>query len=266
MAGARVACLGPQGSFSSRAASELVSGARLVLTDGFLQAFELLLAGNVDYAVIPVENSIQGGVLKNLDLLANTAGVLAIKKRALPIDHRLVTRGKVDFSEIERVYSHEQALAQCSRFLDEKIPNAQRVCTLSTAESLKLLDGHSAGIVGSHIQGEGLVLSKENIANERDNFTEFLLLARRGALPKASEKIFFCASLIGGAGVLFRFLEIFARRNISLTRIESRPIPEKIGCYRFFIECEGDIGRADVRAALDEAERASAEFKLLGAY
>lgn len=264
--GGTVACLGPAGSFSERAAGELCRGARILLTGGCSETFEKLISGEADFAVIPVENSIQGGVLQNLDYLARTQGVLATRECVLSIDHRLVTKGKIDARRVERIYSHEQALAQCSLFLDQFFPRARRVCTASTAECLTLLDDRSAGIVGAHVKGEGLFFSTENIANERDNFTRFLRFERRSDPPEEGSKIFFCAALADGAGELFRFLGIFARKNVNLTRIESRPIPERVGCYRFFIECAGNIGETEVSSALEEAKIACAEFKLLGAY
>jgi prephenate dehydratase len=226
---------------------------------------ERISSGDAEVGVLPVENSIQGGVLQVMDLL-NRFEVFGIREIILPIDHRLVTKGNVPYEQINCVYSHEQAIGQCSEFLDQNFPHARRMFTQSTAESLKLLDEHSAGIVGSHVKGDGLVFSKENIANEKRNFTRFMLLKRGGELPEHSEKVFFCAVCAHRPGSLVGLLSVFAKYGLNLTRIESRPIRDVFGEYRFYIEFTGDIGSVDVCAALDETRLQCLQFRLLGAY
>ena len=174
----RAACLGPAGSYSELAAHTLCPQAHILFFPTFPAVFDALEEGRSDAAVIPIENSIHGGVLQNLDLLEVRAAV-AVAEVRLRIDHRLATRQGVRFSEITRVYSHEQAIGQCARFLDEYLPHAERIFTDSTAKSLALLDEHSAGIVGAHTRAEGVCLSPENIADEKNNFTQFFLLRRR---------------------------------------------------------------------------------------
>lgn len=262
----RVGCLGPEGSYSEIAAKRMRADYGIVLYADFSAVVEGLLRGETDFAVLPIENSIQGGVLKNLDLLAES-DVFEIEECVLSIDHRLAMLEGVRLSDIERVYSHEQAIGQCSRFLHDQLPKARCIFTSSTAESLSRLDARSAGIVGSHVRREGIVLSEDNIADEKKNYTRFMLLEkRRVELPAFSTMVFFCAVTEHKPGALVELLQIFARYGLNLTRIESRPIKDSFGEYRFFIEFAGDIGDKIVLEALAEAKRICLQFRVLGAY
>lgn len=263
----KISCLGPKGSYSELAAERFGGGdAEIVLCRNFAETIRKLESGETDYAAIPIENSIQGGVLQNLDLLERS-DVFAEEELVLPIDHRLALKKGVSLAQIIRVYSHEQAIGQCAEFLRAKLPNAQCVHTSSTAESLSKLDENSAGIVGAHVRAEGVVLSAENIADEKKNFTRFLRLTRATERTELSSRmIFLCAVLKHEPGALFRFLHIFAEGGVNLTRIESRPIKDVFGEYRFFIEFEGDISDGKVKRLLQTAEADCAQFRILGAY
>ncbi len=266
MNGCVTACLGPAGSYSELAAQTLCPGNRIELLSTFPAVFDALEGGRADSAVIPIENSIQGGVLQNLDLL-ETRDACAVAQVRLRIDHRLAVKEGVRPEEITRVYSHEQAIGQCVRFLDSRLPQAERIFTQSTAKSLSLLDEHSAGIVGAHIRAPGVTLSAENIADEKNNFTQFFLLRRRAeGFPVHGKTVFFSAVCEHRPGSLLRLLECFSARGINLTRIESRPIPSVPGEYRFFIGIDGDIASASVREALHIAQANCRTFRILGVY
>lgn len=263
----RIACLGPDGSFSELAAESFCPGAEILLTRTFAEAADKLLSGEVDAAALPIENSTQGGVRQNLDILERFSDFYAVKEIVLPVDHRLVTREGVPLSAVERVYSHEQAIGQCLSYLRRALPDAEYVFTDSTAAGLSMLDDRSAGIVGSHVKKQGYVLSSENIADEKSNRTHFLLV-RRGKehLPEHSEKAFVCVSLSHRPGTLLKFLQTIESFGLNLTKIESRPIPSSPGEYRFFIEFEGDIADKTVQYALNTLENSCRSFRVLGVY
>lgn len=263
----KIACLGPEGSFSEQAAKLLCPEAEVVLLRSFPEAAEKLLSGEADAAALPIENSTQGGVRQNLDILERCSDFYAVKELVLPIDHRFVTQEGVPLSAVERVYSHEQAIGQCLSFLRKNFPNAEYIPTQSTVACLSLLDSRSAGIVGAHVRKEGFVLSEENIADEKRNRTHFLLV-RRGKqfLPAHSAKVFVCASLTHRPGSLLRFLQTIESFGLNLTKIESRPIPAAPGEYSFFIEFEGDTADKTVIYALETLEANSRRFRMLGAY
>ena len=261
-----VACLGPAGSYSELAARRLCPDKEVMLCSNFPAVFAAVTGGAADAGVIPIENSIQGGVLQNLDLL-ETQDVYAVQQTVIRIDHRLAVLEGVQLSEIRRVYSHEQAIGQCSEFLNAYLPQAECIFTDSTAKSLSLLDGHSAGIVGSHVSKAGVVLSEENIANEKNNFTQFFRIRRRAeGLPDRGHTVFFVGVCEHRPGSLLNMLRGFSERGINLTRIESRPIRNVLGEYRFFIEIDGDVTQPHVREAIESARSHCRTFRILGVY
>lgn len=263
---ARASCLGPAGSYSELAAKRfLEGGGEAVLCRSFSEVISLCERGEVDFAVIPIENTIQGGVLQNLDLLEK-ADVFAVEELVLGIDHRLATLAGVTIEDITRVYSHEQAIGQCTAFLRERLPAAQCIFTSSTAESLSKLDAHSAGIVGSHVFAEGVELSAENIADEKKNYTHFFKLVKRGNELMQGKRLYFCAVCKHEPGSLVHLLGIFAGYGKNMTRIESRPIKNVPGEYRFFIELEGDGRDPVVREMLKKARDYCLQFRILGNY
>ena len=263
----RIGCLGPAGSYSEAAVKKMCPESEAVLCRSFSESVALLCGGEVSAVVLPIENTIQGGVRQNLDLLQSAEELYAVAEYLLPIDHRLARKAGVKDGEISRVFSHEQALAQCSEYLRQHFPNADLVSTLSTAESLSLLDGHSAGIVGSHVRADGIILSEENISDEKRNFTHFLLVKRgKENIPEHTSKIFVCAVLAHRSGSLCEFLRTVASFGLNLTKIESRPIKDIPGEYRFFIEFEGDYASGKIQSALHQAEKDCRSLRLLGAY
>ena len=258
-------CLGPEGSYSELAVRAF-SG-EPVLCRSFAAAVEQLVKGQVESCVLPIENSIQGSVRQNLDLISRTQGIYAVRKCKLNIDHRLALLKGVAPEDVKKIYSHEQAIAQSAEYLHKNFPAAEIEYTASTAQSLSMLGEHSAGIVGAHIVREGVVLSPQNIADEKRNLTEFLLLKRdRESLPAHSERVFVCVTLSHRPGSLLRFLQTIDGFGLNLTKIESRPVRNSPGEYRFFIEFEGDIGTPVVEYAIGALEERSISFRLIGAY
>lgn len=262
----KVSCLGPEGSYSQLAAETLCKGYEIVFCSSFGESVAKLMSGETDYAVLPVENSINGGIVPVLDLLAEP-DMFGDEEYMLPIDHRLAVKEGVKYEDIDVICSHEQALGQCTEYLRKNFPKAVLLTTASTAESLKRLDGHTAGIVGSHVRTEGLVLSEENIADIKQNFTRFLRVRRGGpSLEKRSAMVFLCAVCAHKPGSLLGLLKIFQRYSLNLTRIESRPLKDTYGQYRFFIEFAGDISSERVRSALKDASFYCDQYRLIGAY
>ena len=265
----KVSCLGPKESYSALAAEKLCKGAEKLYCSSFAATLNMLLDGSADAAVLPVENCIMGSVVQNLDLISQAKNIMGVGEYLLPVDHRLVTRGNIPYSQITRVCSHIQGLSQCSEFLAKNLPNAQLVYTSSTAESLSLLDEHTAGIVGAHVKGcsDKLVLSDENVADAKSNFTRFLLFQRGNTPPPHSEYVYFSVVCKQETtGDLYRLFEIFNRRVLNITRVESRPVRDVFGDYRYFVEFAGDIGTQNVQDALKEIQTGSTDYKLLGAY
>lgn len=264
----RVGYLGPIGSYSYGAAKDFFPDALYLAYESFPLVMNSLICGETDYIVLPIENSLNGGVLQNLDLLKNTENIVAVKEAIVAIDHRLVYLKEAEKSGIEVIYSHEQALQQCEKYLTKNFPNARLVSCASTAASLDLVKNkNEACIVGVHLKREGFTFSTENIADEPNNFTHFLLVMR-GGIPNGfqSKKIFFTFTCPNVSGALVNILNKLRDYGINMTKIESRPIKNKPDEYSFFLEIEGDYSSERIKLALKDIKKLSSAFKLLGCY
>ena len=281
----KIAFLGPEGSYSHLAAqsflkTEAPKGERKVNDwdecipfRNFAEVFSAVENGRVDSAVVPIENSLQGGVLQNLDLLQSYDDLYAVKEIVVRVDHRLIYKQGTKLSEIGRVYSHRQALDQCAEYLSKQLPFASLRETESTgfgvSRALEDPTGKSAAIAGAHTEGLrcGFVMSEESIADEKNNYTHFLLIKKgEQALPTKSSRVFFSTVCPHRPGSLLELLQIISNYGINMTKIESRPVKNKVGDYRFFIEADCSIGEKDVQDMLATIKENTLECKLLGAY
>ena len=264
----RVSYLGPNGSYSSLAAAALAPDAEGFPCGSFYAAVAALADGEVSCAVLPVENTLQGAVTQNLDLLYAAQDLYAVREYLLKIEHRLIAAEGTDLADIRRIYSHEQAILQCGRFIAQYLPHAQIVYTDSTMQSVsRIREKGDAGIVGSHVRAEGMHFIGENIADEQKNFTHFLLVEKgKDRLPLHSAHIYFAATCPHEPGALLKMLQILSVYDLNMTKIESRPIKNSPGEYCFFVEFSGDIADKNVRAALDRLEEYTKNFRLLGCY
>jgi len=280
----KIAFLGPEGSYSHLAAKAFLkteSAGQKAANDwdecipfrNFSEVLDAVKNGRVHAAAVPIENSLQGGVSQNLDLLQSTEDLYAVKEYVLSIEHRLIYKEGMKLSEIGRIYSHRQALDQCTGFIDREMPFASLRETESTAFGLtKAMEddsGKSAAIAGAHAVHlrAGFVMGEESISDEKNNFTHFLLIKKgEESLPKKSERVFFSAVCPHKKGSLLALLQLIADCNINMTKIESRPVKNRPGEFRFFIEADCDIGSAEVREMLSSIRENTLECKLLGAY
>ncbi|MCM1438176.1 MAG: ACT domain-containing protein [Roseburia sp.] len=268
MENAVIGYLGPQGTYSEIAAESLCAGAKKVAYPSFFTLFSALVSGETDFIAVPIENTLNGAVTQNLDLLQETDGVYACAACALEIDHRLVTLKGADNREIKRIYSHAQALGQCAKYLAANFPKVRLIETPSTAECVKRIkSGADAGIAGAHLKREGLKLSEYNISDEKKNYTQFLLV-KRGAPAggERSDRVFFSVTCPHRAGALVELLSVLKEGGINMTEIESRPIKDKTGEFRFFMEVEGDYSDDGFKKSLAKLKSAANSFKLLGCY
>ncbi|MBQ9714027.1 MAG: ACT domain-containing protein [Clostridia bacterium] len=280
----KIAFLGPEGSYSHLAAKQFLktesTGVKnagewdeCVPFRNFPEVLAAVYSGKVDAAAIPIENSLQGGVSQNLDLLQETKDLYAVKEQIIRLDHRLVYKKGIKYSEIGRVYSHRQALDQCASFLIKELPFASLRETESTGFGISRAveddSGKSAAIAGAHTENlrSGFVMSEESISDEKNNYTHFLLI-KKGAssVPQTSNRIFFSAVCPHRPGSLLKLLQIIAKSGINMTKIESRPVKDRPGDYRFFIEADCDIASAEAKEMLNSIVANTLECKLLGAY
>lgn len=266
----RIAFLGPNGTFTQTAAlkhfGHSVSTVPLSSID---EVFREVEAGAVNYGVVPVENSTEGVVTHTADSFM-TSTVQIIGEVQLRIHHHMLVSDNTQEEAISRIYSHQQTLAQCRKWLDAHYPKAERVAVSSNAEAARRIKGewHSAAIAGE-TAAELYSLKKlyECIEDNPKNSTRFLIIGNESVPRSGDDKTSIIVSMQKNqSGALYDILEPFKRRDINLTRIESRPSQTDAWSYVFFIDFEGHVDDALVREALAELEPRVRDLKLLGSY
>lgn len=264
----KVAIQGELGSFSHQAARRMLPRETILPCATSPEVFEAVLRGRAAAAVIPIENSLAGAVAEHFDLLL--AHKLWIERESLlRIEHNLISAPGVKLAGVRRVFSHPVALAQCREFL-ARHPRIQAVPFYDTAGSVKhvmeagLRD--AAGIAGREAAAVyGARILRAGIEDDKKNFTRFFLVRRSLRLLPGANKTSIAFSVKNIAGALFKALSVFALRDISLSRIESRPVRGKPWQYVFFVDfLRGDDQPA--RHALRHLAEISDFVKVLGIY
>ncbi len=274
----RVAYLGPAGTYSEEA---LRASARGELEEvPYPTIYDAVMAvhdGDVDQAVVPIENSLEGSVAVTLDTLVLEAPDVRIAAEVVhPIRHCLIALHELELTEITRVISHPQATAQCARFLRERLPGAEHVNAPSTADAvLSLRDaGRGTAALGSQLAAElyASAVLAAGVEDHPDNVTRFVWLARAAEIqPPASEdgaktSVVFWGGGDQSPGWLVDVLGELSEREVNLTRIESRPRRIRLGHYMFFADLEGAAESRSVSAALAAVGEHVEEVRVLGSY
>jgi prephenate dehydratase len=279
----RVGYLGPAGTFSEEAllASAAADAVEPVPLGAIYDAVVALRRRDLEWAIAPIENSLEGSISVTLDLLAAEEGGIEIVGEALlRVRHSLISSEPIALAEIDTVLSHPQVPGQCRAFLRGELPRARIEAASSTAEAVRIVTGEPrrgraalGTMLAASIYG-GTVL-REGVEDRDDNETRFVWLAREGeraqaplrhaALQKWKTSLVFWGSGAERPGWLVRCLDEFARREINLTKIESRPRRERLGSYMFFADLSGRIDEAAVAEALTGLH-ALCELRVLGSY
>jgi len=266
----KIAIQGEPGSFSHEAAMKLVPDGEIVPCSLSADVFAAVESGATEAAVIPIENSLAGSVAEHFDLLL-THDVRVVRETRLRIRHNLIGLSGVAIDEIERVFSHPVALAQCRKFLAAH-PRMEAVAFYDTAGSVKQLvklhDRHVAGIASeAAAEHYGAQILAAGIEDNPENFTRFFLVRRAAEAvndPQAN-KISLAFSLEHRPGSLVSALSAMAFMGINLTKIESRPVHGKPWEYIFFVDCQiHSDGEGD--RALEALKPHCAMVKELGRY
>lgn len=263
-----VAYFGPQATFTHQACRKQFGlAARYLPFKTISEVFDAVEKGKTEYGVIPVENTTEGAVSSTLDKFMET-NTKIVGEVHLRISHNLLSKsGRL--SDIKRVYSHPQALAQCRKWLESHLPNADILDAPSTAQAAKIaVEEEEAAAIAGAIAGElyGLETVEASIEDNPNNYTRFLVIGKeipeRGALSKTS--ILF--SVKDQAGALYHMLAPFYENSVNLTKIESRPSKGKAWEYVFFIDCEGYYTDPPLAAALEGLAKICHFIKVLGSY
>jgi prephenate dehydratase len=284
---ARVGYLGPAGTFSEEAllASAAIDAVEPLALGSIYDAVMSLRRGAVEWAVVPIENSLDGSISVTLDLIADeVAHVEIVAETLLRVRHSLIAGETMKLEEIDTVLTHPQVPGQCERFLREELPHARVLPADSTAEAVRTIvaerpPGTAAlgTVLAANIYGGTII--RESVEDRADNETRFAWLARvarggqRREPPLASHDGDDCKTSIvfWGAGAespgwLVRCLDEFASRELNLTKSESRPRRERMGHYMFFVDLAGRVDDPPVAAAIAAAKAQCEHVRVLGSY
>jgi chorismate mutase / prephenate dehydratase len=265
----RIAYLGPEGTFSQAAAykhfGHAVQNVACATIDDVFRAVE---TGRADYAVVPVENSAEGAVSRTLDLIVGST-LKICGEVLLPIHQNVLRKPPGGLQGIARVYSHAQSLAQCQHWLNQNLPNAERIPVSSNAEAARLAagDAAAAAIAGENAaEVYGLEVAIPHIEDEPNNTTRFLVLADHDASPSGRDKTSLVMSTLNVPGAVVKLLQPLSDAGVSMTKLESRPTRSANWEYLFFVDIEGHREDAVVAKVLNEIMTRSAMLKVLGSY
>ena len=269
----KVTHLGPAGTYTEMAARAFGGDAELIPLPSVAEVIDTVIRNDADMAVCAFENSIAGTVsIETIDLLLNPHFPLNIYGEVvLDISHMLIGRDHLDLDTINTVFSHPSALAQCRQSLQSLVPQANQIELLSTTAAVEaaMADGASAAIAGDLAAREfGAFILARDIGDEKHNATRFLVLSKDKTTSTGDDKTTLVFNTIDAesAGSLVNVLEIFAKRGINLTRIESRPTRRQLGTYIFSVDVQGHQSDENVAQALEEMEIKTSWVNVLGSY
>ncbi|MGC5617530.1 prephenate dehydratase [Georgenia sp. Z1491] len=273
----RYTYLGPEGTFTEEALNQILDPADVAEPSTDVPgALTAVREGRFDRAVVPIENSVEGGVNATIDsLVAGEEPLVVVAEMLVPIQFDLIAREGTELADVRRIATHPHAWAQCRGWVAEHLPGAVHVPATSTAAAAGMLadegePGFDAGIV-SPLAGrryEVPVLAHD-VGDNRQAVTRFIAVSRLVAPPPptGADKTTLLVHLPDDeAGALLTMLEQFAARGVNLSRIESRPIRDAIGRYAFSIDAEGHVTDERVKAALLGLRRVCPVVRFLGSY
>jgi len=264
----KVAFQGERGAFSEDAVAAFFKDAEVCSHHSFRDVFEAVTGDEVTFGVVPVENSQAGSINETYDLLLSYP-LKIFGEINLRVSHYLMAMPGTHLDEIKTVYSHPQALAQCDEFLRKMKANV--VPTYNTAGSAKKvkedgLKGYAAVASKRAAQIYGLEVLVEEIETNPNNYTKFFVISKDEAKPSRKNKTSLVFSTKNSPGALYDCLGVFAKREINLAKLESRPGKIKPWEYVFYVDFEGHATETSCREAITELEQKTSFMKILGSY
>ena len=264
----RIAYLGPEGTYTHAAVMKHFGGAiEPVASTSVGEVFRDVEARACDYGVVPIENSVGGSINQTLDCLSESS-LCICAEIVLAVHHQLLSNAGA-LAEVQRVYAHEQALAQCRGWLDRHLPAAERIAFGSNAVAAQRARQEAGSAAIASIDAGrryGLTALASNIEDFPHNTTRFAVVGRAIARASGDDVTSVMFGLPNKPGALHGILSVLAERSISMSRIESRPARNGVWDYLFFVDLLGHSEDWVVAAALAEIESRASLFKLLGSY
>jgi len=267
----KIAFLGPVGTNSEEASILYQNNAQHIPFTSIQNAISAVESGKVNEAIVPIENSLEGIVTTTIDLLIHESTLKICNEVVLPISHHLITDHETKLNNIDTIYSHPQALAQCRSFLSKNYPNANCIASLSTATAVQdmLKDDRNAAAIASHRAAGfyGAKAIKSNIEDNPNNATRFIVLSQTDHIPTQYDKTSIAFSFNEDSpGLLHLILLEFASRKINLSKIESRPSKQLLGQYVFLIDFEGHRKETHIKETLENILNQVSILKIFGSY
>ncbi|RCX21032.1 prephenate dehydratase [Anaerobacterium chartisolvens] len=270
----RIGYLGPEGTFSHEALLKYAGGNLCAYSiHGYASIPDILYGvhnGEIDEAIVPIENSIEGAVSVTLDIIAADVDLKIKGEEVMNIKQNLMAKKGTKIEDIKQILSHPQPIGQCRKYINSCFPNAEVKCVYSTAgaaNEVAMLGGGLAAI-GSAAAAEayGLDILAHNIQDGDNNSTRFIVVSRDDRERTGHDKTSIVFSTEDRPGSLYRILDIFNLWDINMTRIESRPAKNQLGRYIFFVDVVGHRSDEDVKDALTMIKKKTSFFKFLGSY
>ncbi len=264
----RIAYLGPQTTFSHQAAlKQFGHSAVFVPCNGIEAIFHDVEQGHADYGVVPIENSTEGVVNLTLDCFVDSPLVICEEVK-LGISLYYLSRSG-DPGKVNKIYSHPQPLAQCRNWLNQYAAGIEQITTSSTAVAAELAagDDHAAAVSGKlAAEFYDLKIIAEKIEDRAKNTTRFMVISHEKAKKAKRNKTSLMFSITDEAGSLIKVLQLFARHNINLTKIQSRPLRNRSWEYLFFVDFEGHVDEPRIAKVLHTVSKRCIFLRVLGSY
>ena len=264
----RIAYLGPKATFTHQAALEYFGfSAHYVPVSTIGDVFREVELSRADYGVVPVENTTEGVVNYTLDMFLES-DLKIVGEIVIPIKLNLLSTAS-SLEDIKTVYSHKHALAQCREWLKKNLPDAVLIEAESTAKACELVvELEGAGAIASEVAAYTYHLNilAENIQDNPNNYTRFIVIGRRAMKPTGNDKTSLIFAVKDQAGALYRALESFYQYDVNLTKIVSRPSKKRLWDYVFFVDLEGHVEDDRVSKALELLKERSQMVKVIGSY
>lgn len=268
--GDTVAFFGEPGSYTEQALLRALGGqCERLSCSTFATVVEAVEGGKAKFGVVPIENTTTGDISDLYDLMAEHS-VYPVAEQVIKIEHVLAAPAGATEEGIREVYSHPQALLQCSGYFTKHPALLQRACSSTSGCALEVSQSGDVtkAAIASEIAAEryGLTILRRGLNNENVNSTRFLVISKEAIFTSEADKVSICFEIAHESGSLYRILSHLIYNNLNMTKIESRPIPGKQFEYRFFVDFDGSLSEPAVQNALTGIKEEASRLKVLGCY
>ena len=266
---ASVACAGCEGAYAHLAAERLFDLPEMIYVNNFDSVFRAVSSGLCEYGILPIENSLAGSVNAIYDLLGEYNVSIARSVR-LKVDHSLLTQPGAKLEDIKEIYSHQQAISQCSEFLSN-LKNVRVIAVENTAEAARRVaksGDKSKASISSRLCAELYQLQtlKNAIQNRDNNYTRFICIAKQPQIYSGANRTSIMMVIPHRPGTLFHILSRFNATGVNLVKLESRQIPEREFEYRFYFDIEASVYSTEFQSLMCELNNCGEQFKYFGTY